>query len=165
MTDQEAGRVRDFVGYGRTPPDPKWPGGAHVAVNFVINYEEGGEVSVPDGAPASETGLTEGATAAVRGRDLGAESMFEYGSRAGFWRLHRLFTKRGQAFTGFAIPRALARHPAACPAPSAGCLARFSPPREPGSATRRPAPPCARPPGMSRATATAGKSTAISRPT
>ncbi|HEY2876648.1 MAG TPA: polysaccharide deacetylase, partial [Reyranella sp.] len=56
MTDEEAGRVRDFVGYGRNPPDPKWPGGAHVAVNFVINYEEGGEVSVPDGAPASETG-------------------------------------------------------------------------------------------------------------
>jgi peptidoglycan/xylan/chitin deacetylase (PgdA/CDA1 family) len=60
MTDEEAGRVRDFVGYGRHPPDPKWPGGAHVAVNFVINYEEGGEVSVPDGAPASETALTEG---------------------------------------------------------------------------------------------------------
>ena len=73
MTDEEAGRVRDFVGYGRNPPDPKWPGGAHVAVNFVINYEEGGEVSVPDGASASETGLTEGATAAVKGRDLGAE--------------------------------------------------------------------------------------------
>ena len=60
MTDEEAGRVRDFVGYGRHPPDPKWPGGAHVAVNFVINYEEGGELSVPDGASASETGLTEG---------------------------------------------------------------------------------------------------------
>ena len=53
MTDEEAGRVRDFVGYGRHPPDPKWPGGAHVAVNFVINYEEGGERSVPDGDPAA----------------------------------------------------------------------------------------------------------------
>ena len=66
MTDEEAGRVRDFVGYGRNPPDPKWPGGAHVAVNFVINYEEGGEISVPDGAPASETGLTEGALYLLR---------------------------------------------------------------------------------------------------
>ncbi len=60
MTDEEAGRVRDFVGYGRHPPDPKWPGGAHVAVNFVINYEGGGELAVPDGDAASETGLTEG---------------------------------------------------------------------------------------------------------
>jgi hypothetical protein len=83
MTDEEAGRVRDFVGYGRHPPDPKWPGGAHVAVNFVINYEEGGELAVPDGDAASETGLTEGSTAGVKGRDLGAESMFEYGSRVG----------------------------------------------------------------------------------
>jgi len=74
MTDEEAGRVRDFVGYGRNPPDPKWPNGAHVAVNFVINYEEGGELAVPDGDAASETGLTEGSTAGVKGRDLGAES-------------------------------------------------------------------------------------------
>jgi hypothetical protein len=49
MTDAEAGRTRDFLGYGRQPPDPRWPNGAHVAVNFVINYEEGGEYSVPDG--------------------------------------------------------------------------------------------------------------------
>ena len=74
MTDEEAGRVRDFVGYGRHPPDPKWPGGAHVAVNFVINYEEGGERSVPDGDPASEAALTEGSTATFSGRDLGAEA-------------------------------------------------------------------------------------------
>ena len=89
MTDEEAGRSRDFHGYGRRPPDPRWPGGAHVAVNFVINYEEGGEYAVPDGDPASEAGLTEGATAAVAGRDLAAESMFMYGSRAGFWRLQQ----------------------------------------------------------------------------
>src|ERR1700749_1735978 len=120
MTDEEAGRVRDFVGYGRNPPDPKWPGGAgvlgasgpnppdrkwrggaHVAVNSVINYEEGGEVSVPDGAPASETGLTEGATAAVKGRDLGAESMFEFGSRAGFWRPPLIFPKPQAPRTNF----------------------------------------------------------------
>jgi allantoinase len=116
MTDQETGRVRDFVGYGRHPPDPKWPGGAHVAVNFVINYEEGGERSVPDGDPASETALTEGSTASFSGRDLGAESMFEYGSRAGFWRLHRLFTRRKLPCTVFAIARALERNPEACAA-------------------------------------------------
>ena len=65
MTDAEAGRTRDFLGYGRQPPDPRWPNGAHVAVNFVINYEEGGEYSVSDGDPVSEAALTEGATAAV----------------------------------------------------------------------------------------------------
>src|SRR5260370_35411254 len=116
MTDEEAGRVRDFVGYGRHPPDPKWPGGAHVAVNFVINYEEGGELAVPDGDAASETGLTEGSTAGVKGRDLGAESMFEYGSRVGFWRPHRIFSKRKLPCTIFAIARALERNPEVCAA-------------------------------------------------
>lgn len=116
MTDEEAGHVRDFVGYGRNPPDPKWPRGAHVALNFVINYEEGGEQSVPDGDAASETGLTEGSTAGVKGRDLGAESMFEYGSRVGFWRLHRMFTRRELPCTVFAIARALERNPEACAA-------------------------------------------------
>ena len=116
MTDEEAGHVRDFVGYGRNRPDPQWPGGAHVAVNFVINYEEGGEYAVPDGDSASETGLTEGSTAAVRGRDLGAESMFQYGSRAGFWRFHRMFTRRKLPCTVFAIARALQRNPEACAA-------------------------------------------------
>src|SRR4026208_721735 len=111
MTDQEAGRVRDFVGYGRHSPDPKWPSGAHVAVNFVINYEEGGERSGPDGDPASGAALPEGSTAAFTGRDLGAESMFEYGSRAGFWRLHRMFTRRKLPRTGFATPPALGRAP------------------------------------------------------
>ncbi|HKV13927.1 MAG TPA: polysaccharide deacetylase family protein [Reyranella sp.] len=116
MTDEEAGRVRDFVGYGRHRPDPQWPGGAHVAVNFVINYEEGGEYAVPDGDGASETGLTEGSTAAVKGRDLGAESMFQYGSRSGFWRFHRMFTRRKLPCTVFAIARALQRNPEACAA-------------------------------------------------
>jgi allantoinase len=113
MTDVGAGRSRDFVGYGRQPPDPRWPNGAHVAVNFVINYEEGGEHSVPDGDPASEAALTEGATVSVAGRDLAAESMFEFGSRAGFWRLHRIFTKRNIPCTVFAIARALERNPEA----------------------------------------------------
>jgi allantoinase len=116
MNDAEAGRARDFVGYGRQPPDPRWPNGAHVAVNFVINYEEGGEYSVPDGDPASEAALTEGATAAVVGRDLAAESMFMYGSRAGFWRLHRMFTRRNVPCTVFAIARALERNPEAAAA-------------------------------------------------
>ena len=116
MTDEEAGRVRDFVGYGRHRPDPQWPGGAHVAVNFVINYEEGGEYAVPDGDGASETGLTEGSTAAVKGRDLGAESMFQYGSRSGFWRFHRMFTRRKLPCTVFASARALQRNPEACAA-------------------------------------------------
>jgi allantoinase len=116
MTDEGTDHVRDFVGYGRNPPDPKWPNGAHVAVNFVINYEEGGEYSVPDGDAASETGLTEGSTMAVKGRDLGAESMFQYGSRAGFWRFHRIFTKRKLPCTVFAIARALQRNPEACAA-------------------------------------------------
>src|SRR5262249_18684085 len=80
-------------------------------VNFVINYEEGGEYSVPDGDPRSEAGLTEGATAPVIGnRDLGAESMFGYGSRAGFWRLHRMFTKRKLPCTVFAVARSLERN-------------------------------------------------------
>jgi allantoinase len=116
MSDAEAGRQRDFLGYGRRPPDPRWPNGAHVAVNFVINYEEGGEYAVPDGDPASEAALTEGATAAVSVRDLAAESMFMYGSRAGFWRLYRIFTRRKLPCTVFAVARALERNPEACAA-------------------------------------------------
>jgi allantoinase len=77
---------RDFVGYGGKPPDPRWPGGARVALNFVLNYEEGSEYSMMDGDGVSDAALTELAIAAVpRGeRDLAAESMFEYGSRVGF---------------------------------------------------------------------------------
>jgi len=103
--------TRDFEGYGRNPPDPRWPGGAKLALNFVINHEEGGEESVPDGDPRTENALTEGSTAAVKGRDLGAESMFQYGSRVGFWRLHRLFTERGLPCTVFAVARSLERTP------------------------------------------------------
>jgi peptidoglycan/xylan/chitin deacetylase (PgdA/CDA1 family) len=102
---------RVFEHYGPHPPDPRWPNGARVALNFVINHEEGGEESVPDGDPRSETGLTEGSTAPVKGRDLAAESMFAYGSRAGFWRLHRLFVERGLPCTVFAVARALERTP------------------------------------------------------
>ena len=77
---------RDVIGYGANPPDPKWPGGARLAINFVINYEEGSESSILDGEDFSESGLTESTTSqfAPGMRNQGAESMFEYGSRVGF---------------------------------------------------------------------------------
>lgn len=103
---------RDFTGYGRDPVDPRWPGGARIAVNFVLNIEEGGEPSVPDGDPATETGLTEGGAGDLPGRDLAAESMFEYGSRVGYWRLARLFEERGLPATAMACGLALERNPA-----------------------------------------------------
>ncbi len=109
---------RDFIGYGANPPDPRWPGGARIAVNFVLNYEEGSEPSLQDGENYSETGLTEahGLAVAAAGRDLAAESMFEYGSRVGFWRLHRLFHERKLPLTVFGCALALERNPeaAAC---------------------------------------------------
>src|ERR1700742_3482615 len=94
---------RDLIGYGANPPDPKWPGGARLAVNFVLNYEEGSEPSVQDGEGFSETGLTQSTTsqAGMNGRDLAAEGMFEYGSRVGFWRLMRAFQERGLPMTVF----------------------------------------------------------------
>jgi len=99
---------RDFVGYGRTPPHANWPGGARIAVNFVINFEEGSELSFPAGDGVSETGLIESAsTDTGNRRDLGAESMFEYGSRVGWWRLHRIFTRYQVPVTLFACARAL----------------------------------------------------------
>jgi peptidoglycan/xylan/chitin deacetylase (PgdA/CDA1 family) len=103
---------RDFVGYGQCPPDPQWPGGARLAVNLVINYEEGSEPSVLDGDPESESGLTEGGAGAFRGRDLAAESMFEYGSRVGIWRVLRTLQERALPATFFACAVALERNPA-----------------------------------------------------
>ena len=91
---QEENMTRDFIGYGAEPPHARWPGEARVAVNFVINFEEGSELSYPAGDGVSETGLIESAsTDAGNRRDLAAESMFEYGSRVGWWRLHRIFTR------------------------------------------------------------------------
>jgi len=103
---------RDFVGYGPTPPDPKWPNGARLAINFVMNYEEGSEPSIGDGENFTEVGHTEaaGRNQGVKGRDLAAESMFEYGSRIGFWRLMRLFRERGLPMTVFACALALERN-------------------------------------------------------
>jgi allantoinase len=110
--------TRDLLGYGQNPPDPKWPNGARVAVNFVMNYEEGSEPSVQDGEGFSETGLTESTTSQVgmKGRDLAAESMFEYGARVGWWRLHRIFTRFGIPVTLFACARALQANPPAAAA-------------------------------------------------
>jgi putative urate catabolism protein len=106
---------RDLVGYGGSPPDPRWPGGARIAVNLVLNYEEGGESTPLDGDAASEAYLHEvvGAPATVGRRNLNAESMFEYGSRVGFWRVHRIATGHGVPLTVFGVGQALERNPAA----------------------------------------------------
>jgi putative urate catabolism protein len=107
--------ARDLVGYGATPPDPHWPGGARVALSFVLNYEEGGENTPLEGDPAPEAFLHEvvGAPATVGRRNLNTESMFEYGSRVGFWRVHRLFTAHGLPLTVYAVGQALQRNPEA----------------------------------------------------
>lgn len=115
MSAKLSGSNRDFVGYGRQPPDPQWPNDARLAINFVINYEEGSEYSIGDGDGRTDTGLTErGSSPLPQGeRDLAAESMFEYGSRVGFWRLRRLFQERRLPFTVFACALALERNPEA----------------------------------------------------
>ena len=106
---------RDMQGYGASPPRVRWPGGARVALQFVINYEEGGENSVLHGDAASEAFLSEivGAQPIVGARHMNMESIYEYGSRAGFWRLHRLFTRRKLPVTVYGVAMALARNPAA----------------------------------------------------
>ena len=105
---------RDLLGYGETPPDPQWPGGARIAVQFVINYEEGGENSILHGDPASEAFLSEivGAQAWPGQRHMNMESIYEYGSRAGFWRLHRLFEAARIPVTVYGVATALERNPA-----------------------------------------------------
>src|SRR2546425_4202755 len=91
----EARYPRDLHGYGRNPPDPRWPGGARIAVQFVVNLEEGGENNILHGDGASEAFLSDvlGAKPWPGQRHANIESMFEYGSRAGFWRLWRIFTQ------------------------------------------------------------------------
>jgi OHCU decarboxylase len=105
---------RDMHGYGATPPDPQWPGGARIAVQFVINYEEGGENNVLHGDAASEAFLSEvvGAQPWPGMRHWNMESIYEYGARAGFWRLHRLFTELDIPATVYGVATALARSPA-----------------------------------------------------
>ena len=103
---------RDLVGYGGNPPHPRWPGEARIAVNWVVNCEEGSEYNVHDDG-FSEATLTEsGGISDVKGRDLAAEGMFEYGSRVGFWRVLRLFQERGLPLTVFGCGLALERNPA-----------------------------------------------------
>ncbi|MCB1491597.1 MAG: polysaccharide deacetylase family protein, partial [Rhodobiaceae bacterium] len=104
---------RDMRGYGRIPPDPKWPGNAAVAVQFVVNYEEGGENNILHGDKASEAFLSEivGAAPWPGQRHANMESIYEYGARAGFWRLWRMFTARGIPVTVYGVATALARAP------------------------------------------------------
>ena len=111
---------RDLQGYGRTPPHAQWPNKARIAVQFVINYEEGGENCVLHGDAASEAFLSEivGAAAWPAQRHMNMESIYEYGSRAGFWRLHRMFTERKMPVTVFAVAEAMARSPDAIAAMS-----------------------------------------------
>ncbi|MBV6865172.1 allantoinase PuuE [Xanthomonas euvesicatoria] len=105
--------ARDLLGYGATPPAAQWPGGARIAVQFVINYEEGAENCVLNGDAGSEAFLSEmvGAHARPGARAMAMESLYEYGSRAGFWRLHRLFTARNVPVTVFGVAQALASNP------------------------------------------------------
>jgi putative urate catabolism protein len=106
---------RDMRGYGATPPAARWPNGARTAVQFVINYEEGGENCVLHGDAESEAFLSEivGAQPVPEQRHMNMESLYEYGSRAGFWRLHRLFTDREMPVTVFGVAMALERNPEA----------------------------------------------------
>ena len=106
---------RDLHGYGAEPPDPRWPGGARIAVQFVVNFEEGGENNILHGDAASEAFLSEiiGANAYEGARHMSMESIYEFGTRVGFWRLHRLFAERRIPVTVFGVAMALERHPAA----------------------------------------------------
>jgi|SRR5581483_5009011 len=106
---------RDMVGYGRTPPAVRWPNGARLALQIVLNYEEGGENNILHGDAASEAFLSEiiGAAPLAGQRHMNMESIYEYGSRAGFWRLMRLFEERKVPITVFAVGMALARNPEA----------------------------------------------------
>jgi putative urate catabolism protein len=109
------GYPRDLVGYGAAPPHADWPGGARIAVQFVLNYEEGGENSVLHGDAGSEAFLSDmvGAQSIAGARNMAMESLYEYGSRAGFWRLHRMFTGRDLPLTVYAVASALERNPPA----------------------------------------------------
>jgi len=114
MTDDTQNPVypRDMVGYGRDVPHAQWPNRARVAVQFVLNYEEGGENNPLHGDPTSETFLSELVTAqAYENRHMTMESMYEYGSRAGVWRILREFESRGLPMTIFAVGMALQRYP------------------------------------------------------
>jgi allantoinase len=104
---------RDLIGYGASPPPADWPGGARIAVQIVLNYEEGGEMSVLHGDERSETFLSDMINPpALAGRHMSMEQIYEYGSRAGVWRLLRLFERYGAPVTVFGVAMAMERHPA-----------------------------------------------------
>ena len=105
---------RDLVGYGRVPPKARWPGGARVALNFVLNYEEGGENAILHGDKASEAFLSEilGAQPIEGARHMSMESIYEYGSRVGVWRILALFARYKMPLTVFGVAMAMERHPA-----------------------------------------------------
>ena len=112
MTDLDPDYPRDLAGYGESPPHPRWPGGARIALQFVLNYEEGAEASVLHGDDASETFLSEIVAAQpFRARHKSMESLYEYGSRAGVWRVLRLFRDREIPLTIFGVAMALLRNP------------------------------------------------------
>jgi len=106
---------RDMIGYGAEPPHAQWPGEARIALQFVINYEEGAENSILHGDTAAEAFLSEwiGALPTFGMRNMNMESLYEYGSRAGFWRLYRAFIQRGLPVTVYAVAMALERNPPA----------------------------------------------------
>jgi peptidoglycan/xylan/chitin deacetylase (PgdA/CDA1 family) len=110
---EEQGQPRDFVGYAAKPPDPRWPGGALIAVNIVVNYEEGAEFNLLDDGVNDSWGEYESDFPSSQ-RDLGTESHMEFGSRVGIWRLSRLLESRQVPFTLNACGRALERNPAFC---------------------------------------------------
>jgi len=111
----DTGYPRDLVGYANQPPVAQWPNGARIAVQFVVNYEEGSENCTLHGDAASEAFLSEivGAQPIPAARHMNMESIYEYGSRVGFWRLHRLFTERNLPVTVFGVAMALERNPEA----------------------------------------------------
>ena len=118
MSKQESASsepARNLVGYGRNPPDPKWPGGARLAVQIVLNYEEGAESCILSGDAGSEAFLSEiiGARSYENMRHMSMESVYEYGSRVGFWRLHRILNKHTVPVTVFGVASALATNPEA----------------------------------------------------
>jgi putative urate catabolism protein len=104
---------RDLIGYGANPPHPHWPGNARIALSFVVNYEEGAENSILHGDSGSETFLSEiiGAQSYQGVRHISMESLYEYGSRAGFWRLLLIFNDRKLKFTSYAVAMAIERNP------------------------------------------------------
>ena len=110
--DSTAPYPRDLIGYGRTPPQAQWPGQARIAVQFVLNYEEGGENAVLHGDPGSEQFLSEMASPpSFAQRHLSMESIYEYGSRVGVWRILREFERRALPLTVFGVGMALQRCP------------------------------------------------------